>query len=249
MGQNIEAMLLDIARIMDKGLDAAGAARIVGMLGGGTPPLPVLEEAMLYNEFLPKIEEHPYSPRERWLHFLWDSLDKLPAAALANLAIRLRRMIAERLFKKCGKNLIVEEGLRFNFPNNIEVGDNVYMNRGCFIDSKGGVKLGDGVGFGECVFVYTHNHAEAAHTRRFYKPVVFGDYSCVYSFAVILGGVTVGKEAVVSAKSLVHEDVPEGMFAAGTPAKAVRPTHNEGHHGAELEHIWLYKGAFQLYQP
>jgi acetyltransferase-like isoleucine patch superfamily enzyme len=50
-------------------------------------------------------------------------------------------------------------------------------------------------------------HSEADHTHRIYRPVVFEDYSKAYAFAIILPGVTVGREAVVSARAIVHQDV------------------------------------------
>jgi acetyltransferase-like isoleucine patch superfamily enzyme len=245
MGSKIDSMLEEISQILDSGPDATGTKCIIEKLGGGVMPLPLIEEAVLYCELLPKIEEFPYTPEMRNLHFIWDSFDKLPTAAIANFAIPLRRLIAQRLFKKCGKNFICEEGLRFNYANNIEIGDDVFFNRGCFIDSKGGVRIGDGVGFTEGVFIYTHNHSEADHMIRTYKPVVFEDYSMIYSFAIILPGVTVGREAIVSARAVVHDDVESGIVVSGAPAKVVRPIHNDGHHKKELNHIWLNRGAFQ----
>jgi acetyltransferase-like isoleucine patch superfamily enzyme len=245
MGQKIDSMLAEITRILDVGPDARGTRHILELLGGGALPLPLLEEAVLYNEMLPMNDVIPYTQQQRYMHFLWDSLDRLPAGALANLAIPLRRSIAKRLFKRCGKNFICEEGTRFNFANNIEIGDDVFFNRGCFIDSKGGVKIGNSVGFAEGVFIYTHNHLEADHTQRIYKSVSLEDFSMVYSFAMILPGVTVGREAVVSARAIVHNDVEPGMVVAGAPAKVIRPVNTDGHHGEQLNHIWMNKGAFQ----
>ena len=38
----------------------------------------------------------------------------------------------------------------------------------------------------------------------------------------ILPGVTIGDDAIVSAASLVHRDVPPGAFVGGNPAKLIR---------------------------
>ncbi len=151
--------LLSIEKIFDKGLDAKNTGKILKMLGG-TIDAGILKEARLYSDYLPKMEELSYTENERYLHFLWDALDKLPISTVANFAIPFRRLIAERLFKKCGKNFTADENVRFNFGNNIEVGDDVFINRGTFIDSKGGVKLGNSAGIAEFVVIFTHSHSE-----------------------------------------------------------------------------------------
>jgi len=43
----------------------------------------------------------------------------------------------------------------------------------------------------------------------------------IYAGAVIVGGVTVGKNAVVAANSVVNIDVPDGCVAAGVPCKII----------------------------
>lgn len=245
MGRIIDATLDEIESVLDDGPSAEGVAGILERLGGGRLPIPVLEEAALYHEFLPMSDELPYNPRLRYMHFLWDAFDKLPAAAIANLGIPLRRAIATRLFKRCGKNFIAEEGLRFNFANNLEIGDNVFFNRGCFIDAKGGVIIGNGVGFAEGVNIFTHNHSESDHMVRQYKAVVFQDNVLVGASAIILPGVTVGAEAFIGAGSVVGSDVESGMLVTGAPARPARSTRREGHHGAELNHYWLNRKAFQ----
>ena len=42
------------------------------------------------------------------------------------------------------------------------------------------------------------------------------------SHSTILPGITIGKNSVVGAHSLVNKDIPENVVAMGTPAKVVR---------------------------
>ncbi len=41
--------------------------------------------------------------------------------------------------------------------------------------------------------------------------------------AVICGGVTIGKGAIIGAGSVVTRDIPSGVVAAGTPCRPLRP--------------------------
>lgn len=204
-----------------------------------------LSSLCLYSEYLPKVEEIGCTEEQKYLHLLWEVLEKTPLAVVASFAIMFRRIIAEKLFKKCGRNFIAEENVRFNFGQNIEVGNDVFFNRGVFIDSKGGVKIGNAVALAEEVCIFTHGHSECKHKERSYMAVRIDDYAKIYSFATILPGVRVNKQGIVAAKSLVGKDVEENSLVAGIPAKFVRKRSNNDCNGEELEHVWLHEGAFQ----
>jgi acetyltransferase-like isoleucine patch superfamily enzyme len=240
-----EKKLHAIEKILDQTLDAKRTGKILKMLGAGDFPADILDELKIYCDYLPKAQEIPYSKHQRYLHFLWSSLDKLPIGTVAGFAIPFRRMIAERLFKKCGKNFTADENVVFNFGNNIEIGGDVFINRGVFIDSKGGVRIGGSSGIAEFVVIFTHSHSESDHAERTYAPVVIEDHVKIYTEAMILPGVTIHKEAIVAAKSLVADDVPAGMVVAGTPAKPMRARKTLDKSGSKLNHVWFYKGAFQ----
>lgn len=105
------------------------------------------------------------------------------------------------------------------------------MNRGVFIDTKGGVSIGNSVGIAEDVRIFTHSHSEASHIVREYKPVIIKDYAKIYAGAIILPGATIGEQAIVAAHALVAKDVPANMVAAGNPARVVRERKTEGKSG------------------
>jgi len=235
-----DGTLGQIEAIIKAGLDADGTMRILELLRAPRMPQDILRRAMLYSETLPKAQEAPFTSEQRYLHFLWDAFDKLPLSLIAPFSIPFRRHLAHRLFAKCGKALIVEENVRFNFGQFISIGDNAFFNRNVFIDSKGGVTIGDSVALAEDVRVFTHSHSEASHMERTYAPVTIGDYAKVYSGATILPGVTIGEQAIVASRAMVTKDVPPNMVVAGIPAKIIRERHNEGKTREELDHIWLF---------
>jgi acetyltransferase-like isoleucine patch superfamily enzyme len=240
MGTEIDLKLEEIGAIFGKGLDVDGTLRILRILDGPAYSQAYLEELTLYSELLPLGREKPFTREQRYLHFLWDAFDKLPICLDANFGILFRRLIAERLFKKCGIGFIAEENFRFNFGQNIEVGDFVFFNRGVFVDSKGGVIIGNHVGLTEDVRIFTHSHSESSHIIREYNPVVIKDYAKIYTGAVILPGVTIGEQAIVASHSLVTKDVPADTLVAGMPAQVVRERKTDGKSGDELDHIWLF---------
>jgi len=245
MGTTIALELAAVERLLDGELEAGAVAQVLERLGAPGFPAHLLPEGRLYNEYLPKAAEIGITPRQRALHLLWDAFDKLPLSVVAAFAIPFRRLIAERLFKRCGHSFIADEGVRFNFGQLLEVGDDVFLNRGAFLDTKGGVTIGDAACLTEWVAVFSHSHSEADHALRSYAPVVIEAYAKIYSDAIILPGVTVGTEAIVAARALVNRDVEPGTLVAGIPAKPVRARASEGRHGERLDHVWFAEAAFQ----
>lgn len=238
-------LLGELKSILDEGPDTGGTERVLSLLE--LPPVQenLLEEMRIYSEYLPKSAESPFSPEQRHLHFLWDAFDRSPLSLSMNVAFPFRRMIAQKLFRECGKNFNSEGDVRFNFGQFLSLGDDVFFNRGSFFDTKGGVSIGNFVGIGEFVRIFTHNHSESDHAIRTYAPVRIGDFAKIFAGAMILPGVTIGEQSIVAGGAIVTTDVPPDSVAAGIPARVIRERKTEGKRGKDLDHIWLYNGAFQ----
>jgi len=240
----IDSLLCELEDMVKAGITKENVIDILNALRCSFPS-EIIEEIQLYGDYLPKNKELGFSEEKRYLHFLWDVLDKSPMCLIANFAIPFRRILAKKLFKSCGKNFIAEENVRFNIPDNIEIGDNVFLNRGVFIDSKGGVLLGNSVVITEGVTIFTHSHTEHDHFLRTYAPVIVKDYVKIYSNSTILPGVTIGEQSIVGACSLINKNVESNVLVAGVPAKQVRNRETFNNSGDQLKHIWLHNGEFQ----
>jgi acetyltransferase-like isoleucine patch superfamily enzyme len=234
------ASLRQICDILEHIEEPEAVLDVLAILEAPPMSLNTISRLQLYAETLPRAEDCPLTPAMRHLHFLWDAFDKLPLSLVVPFSIPFRRLLARRLFGACGSAFTAEENVRFNFAALLRVGDGVFVNRNVFLDTKGGISLGHGVALAEDVRIFTHSHDEASHIRRTYSPVTVGEYAKVYSGAVLLPGVTVGRQAIVAAGALVTHDVPDNMVVAGRPATVLRERRSEGREGAGLDHIWLY---------
>lgn len=54
-----------------------------------------------------------------------------------------------------------------------------------------------------------------------------GNYCYIGAGAVILGGITIGDDAIIGANAVVTHDVPAGMMALGVPARPVKAVDSE----------------------
>jgi len=64
--------------------------------------------------------------------------------------------------------------------------------------------------------------------------VVIEDYAKIYSSVTILGGVTIEKQGIIGACSLVNRDVRRNTVVVGTPARELRNRRNLNRNGEEL---------------
>ncbi len=111
-----------------------------------------------------------------------------------------------------------------DFGKNIRVGRRVFINFDCVFMDRGGITLGDDVLIGPRVNLIAINHLANPDNRRttVCKPIVIEDNVWIGAGVTVLPGITIGKNSIIGAASVVTKDVPPNTIMAGSPAKAVR---------------------------
>lgn len=108
---------------------------------------------------------------------------------------------------------------------NIRVGRDVFINQNCTMYDLGGIDIGDDVMIGPNVSIITSGHPLEPALRRAFvtaKPIVIERNVWIAAGVTIIGGVTIGENAVVAAGSVVTRDVPPNTLAGGNPARVIR---------------------------
>lgn len=151
--------------------------------------------------------------------------------------------------RKVGSNVIIEDGVRIFHPENIELGDNVYIGhdtilkgyynsdiiigndvwigQGCFIHGAGGVSIRSSVGIGPHVKIHAAYHEDDGETPIMVQPLKFSGI-CIEEDvnvgigAMIMHGVTLRAGTKVGANAVVTRTFPERAVIAGVPAKLLR---------------------------
>ena len=71
------------------------------------------------------------------------------------------------------------------------------------------------------VTIGSKNYKEGDGKTKSNYPTI-GDNSIIYAGAVIVGPVTIGKNCVIGANSVVTSDIPDNSIAVGAPAKVIK---------------------------
>lgn len=157
---------------------------------------------------------------------------------------------AKKPFRKIGMNVVFEPGVRIFHPENIEIGDylyighdtfinayhkgeiiigeNVWIGQNCFLHGAGKIRIGSHTGIGPYVKILTSAHDFDSEEKPIisyplkFAPVIIKDGCDIGIGAIILPGVTIGEGSVIGAGSVVTKDVPEYTVWAGVPAKMMR---------------------------
>lgn len=138
---------------------------------------------------------------------------------------RLRGILVKPCFKKCGHNLQIASNVAITFPNLIELGDDVYIAYGCWMQGVGGVVLGNGVMLGPYTVIATNNHTKENGSYRFgaanRSKIVIDAGAWTGAHVVITAGVHIGKGAACGAGAVVTRDVASDTVVGGVPAKEI----------------------------
>lgn len=107
-------------------------------------------------------------------------------------------------------------------PNNLRIGNYTHINRGCTIDARGGITIGNNVSVSHGVTLLTGTHDyRSPHFRAAYLPITIDNYAWLGANCTILSNVHVGEGAVVAAGAVVTHDVDPYTIVGGVPAKKI----------------------------
>ena len=135
---------------------------------------------------------------------------QIPGILFPKLNITIRSycswIIIGKRFSQRGGDINLTKGI-------LNIGENVFINKGYSINIQKKISIGDGTIIGHNFFAIDHDHVQedfSISRERFNsKPVVIGRDVWIGANVSILKGVTVGDGATIAAGSLVTKDIPK----------------------------------------
>jgi acetyltransferase-like isoleucine patch superfamily enzyme len=112
----------------------------------------------------------------------------------------------------------------------IEIGEGCFLNRNTMLAALNRIEIGDHVMFANGCFVGDADHRfddpdTPVPWQGFTSkgPVRIADNVWFGVNCVVTSGVTIGERCVIGANSVVTENLPPRVIAAGSPAKVIKP--------------------------
>lgn len=90
------------------------------------------------------------------------------------------------------------------------------------LDGRGGLHIGAHAIVNRARIITAQHDLDDPTCPTTYAPVTIGEYAIVFTDAIVLPGVTLGRGSVVAAGTVVTKDVAAMDIVAGNPARVVR---------------------------
>ncbi|MEW6690498.1 MAG: acyltransferase [Pseudomonadota bacterium] len=164
----------------------------------------------------------------------------------------LRRLYYRARFAACGPTLSIGEHAEIACPENVHLGDRIYLDRGFVLraceggriaigddfgangnvrliaDCGGRITIGDKVIVGPNVVIRAADHSFARTDTPIREQghaageIVIGSDVWIAANVVVVQGARIGAHAVIGAGSVVTGEIPAFAVAAGAPARVLR---------------------------
>ncbi len=114
-------------------------------------------------------------------------------------------------------NILTKWNWLIQYPEYLRVGKNIDIGAFTYINAKKGVIINDNVEIGSHTSIYSINTIDNTSGAVFIgKNVKIGSHS------VIFPNITIGKNSIIGAFSLVNKDIPANVLAFGVPCKIIK---------------------------
>jgi len=143
-----------------------------------------------------------------------------------------QRRLLEELLGAFGDGSEIRPPFYCDFGDRVFVGARTFANFGLVALDVAPIVIGDDVQIGPSVQLLTPTHPIDAEARRAKwesaRPIAIGDNVWLGGGVIVLPGVSIGRNSVIGAGSVVSRDVPAEVVAMGNPARVTRPVTDSG---------------------
>ena len=147
-----------------------------------------------------------------------------------------RQALMRGIMGAIGKGFYFQGPVQFNYGRHTFIGENFFANYNFTVLDDARIYIGDNVMCAPNVSLMAASHPLIAEERngmydtngnRFFAEVAeeihIGNNVWLGCGVTVVGGVTIGKDTVIGAGSVVIHDIPAGVLAAGNPCRVIRP--------------------------
>lgn len=138
-----------------------------------------------------------------------------------------RTELLKSMFAEIGDGCYIEPPLHSNWGGrHVHFGKGVYANFNLTLVDDTHIYVGDYTMLGPNVVLATAGHPILPELRplayQYNLPIHIGENCWLGAGVIVLPGVTIGKNSVIGAGSVVTKDIPENVVAVGNPCRVLR---------------------------
>jgi putative colanic acid biosynthesis acetyltransferase WcaF len=129
-----------------------------------------------------------------------------------------------RLFgAKIGQGVIIRPSVKITYPWKLTIGDYSWIGDDVNLYTLGEIEIGNNTVISQKSYLCAASHDyDKPDFPIWAKKITIEDECWLATDVYVAPGITVGRGAVVGARSSVFKDLPPGMVCIGSPAKPVK---------------------------
>lgn len=166
---------------------------------------------------------HGKRSKQFWLQRLWTIAETLLVRNPLQTSSRLRIAVLRLFGTKIGTDVVIQP-VRVMFPWHLEIGDRCWIGEGVWFSSYNDkITLGSDTVISQGTFITTGSHNFQTDMALHTLPVTIGSGVWITSKCVILAGVEIADNVIVTANSVVNRSVLDAdTIVGGNPAKYIK---------------------------
>jgi maltose O-acetyltransferase len=131
------------------------------------------------------------------------------------------------LIGSLGDGCVILPRLQCDYGAQIDIGAGCFINYDAILLDCAPITIGDNVSIGPRAQLVTALHPVDDYEARragweSAAPIVLGDNVWLAAGVIVCPGVSIGANSVIGAGSVVIDDIPAGVLAAGNPCRVTR---------------------------
>jgi len=154
-----------------------------------------------------------------WYVQLWWITEGLLFRTSPQILYGWRRFLLRLFGAKIGKGVIIRPTAKITYPWKVQIGDHSWIGDDVVLYSLGNIFIGNNTVISQRSYICTGSHNYTKPEFTIYNcPVTIEDESWLATDVFVAPGVTIGRGAVIGARSSVYKSIEGGKVYAGNPA-------------------------------
>lgn len=154
---------------------------------------------------------------------LWWMVQKIFFNSSPQIMYPWRNFLLRKFGAQIGRGVIIRPSVKITYPWKLTIGDYSWVGDNVELYTLGEIVIGNNAVVSQRSYICTGSHDYTKPTFDIYSlKTVIEDEAWVATDVFIAPGVTIGKGAVIGARSTVLSNMPAGMICFGSPAKPVK---------------------------
>jgi putative colanic acid biosynthesis acetyltransferase WcaF len=160
--------------------------------------------------------------RPLWFEYLWMIVERIFVNNSLQPSTRIRVGLLRLFGAKIGRETLIRN-IHVKFPWNLEIGDRCWLGEGVWLHNQDKLTIGADSVISQQSFITTGSHDLRRTMDLVTRPVRIGRGVWVTSRCIVLAGVEIGDNAVLTPGSVANRSLEGAGVYSGNPARFVRP--------------------------